>query len=271
MRSLESVLGSLLSELKRKYGAPLYFPFEISGGRPLRPLQGYAFKLPREFLALFPELSDLLDAPIQPNRPAATTRNPAWSRDELILALDLYFFNPTSPPSKHSREVIELSRVLNRMGSTLGSGGMVDFRNPNGVYMKMMNFRRFDPEYTSGGRVGLTRGNKEEELVWNEFANDRSHLSKIAAAIRTAIDGADIELSKTPDDDNWMEAPEGRVLTRLHRIRERNRKLVEQRKLKALREQGMLQCEVCSFDFEERYGSRGQGSSRLIIPARWQP
>ena len=52
---------------------------------------------------------------------------------------------------------------------------------------------------------------------------------------------------------------EGRILTRLHRYRERNRKLVEQRKSKALRENVKLRCEACDFDFELRYGPRGRG------------
>jgi 5-methylcytosine-specific restriction protein A len=55
------------------------------------------------------------------------------------------------------------------------------------------------------------------------------------------------------------DAEEGRVLTRQHRFRERNRVIVERRKAKALREQGSLHCEACSFDFGARYGERGSG------------
>ena len=77
---MESTLAAVLADLKRKYGEPLYFPFELSAKRPLRPLQGYAFKLPREVLALFPELSDLLDRNERLAKAAATSaRNPAWS------------------------------------------------------------------------------------------------------------------------------------------------------------------------------------------------
>jgi hypothetical protein len=43
------------------------------------------------------------------NVEAASARNPAWSRDELILALDLYLLNPASPPGKQSQEVIEFA------------------------------------------------------------------------------------------------------------------------------------------------------------------
>ena len=67
-------------------------------------------------------------------------------------------------------------------------GEAADFRNPNGVYMKLMNFRRFDPVYQAQGKTGLTRGNKLEETVWNDFASDPVRLAKTAAAI-----GANIE------------------------------------------------------------------------------
>lgn len=254
------MIGSLLRDLKRKYGEPLYLPFEISGKRPLRPLQGYAFKVPREFVALFSELSPLLDAAsLEANTTGHAQRNPPWSRDELILALELYLRNPSAPPSKSSEEVIELSRLLNRMSQAMGSGLAEDFRNPNGVYMKMMNFRRFDPAFTSTGRVGLTRGNKEEEVVWNEFAYDKPKLLEVAKAIRAAIESASDDLRQSADDEEGEEAPEGRILTRLHRVRERNRKLVAQRKSKAVRELGYLRCEVCEFDFEQSYGERGRG------------
>jgi len=259
VRSLKSVLGALLQELKRKYGEPLYFPFEISGKRPLRPLQGYAFKLPREVVALFPELSVLLAASDGAAGALPASRNPDWTRDELILALDLYLSNPASPPGKNSREVIELSQLLNRMRHQIGIAAGGNFRNPNGVYMKMMNFRRFNLAYTSEGRVGLRRGNKDEEVVWNEFSGDRKRLSEVTAAIRAAVEQGDVTLAELPEDEEGAEASEGRILTRLHRYRERNRKLVEQRKLKALRVYGKLKCEACDFDFEARYGSRGRG------------
>jgi 5-methylcytosine-specific restriction enzyme A len=94
---------------------------------------------------------------------------------------------------------------------------------------------------------------------WREFSEDKERLAKVAHAIRQAItlpsNGGLVDI----DDEGITEAEEGRLLTRLHRRRERSRKLVEQRKLKALKEFGRLRCEACSFDFEERYGSRGKG------------
>jgi predicted HNH restriction endonuclease len=95
-------------------------------------------------------------------------RNPKWSRDELLLVLHLYLQNPKSPPSKDSEEVKEMSETLGRLNSRLGEDTNSKFRNSNGVYMKMMNFRRFDG---SIGGVGLTRGGKDEEVVWGLYSD----------------------------------------------------------------------------------------------------
>lgn len=105
-----------------------------------------------------------------------SSRNPTWTRDELILALELYMRNPRSPPGKNSKEVVELSETLNLLGRRFNRLADGKYRNTNGVYMKMMNFRRFDPTATANGQVGLTRGGKNEEVVWNEFASDVGRL-----------------------------------------------------------------------------------------------
>lgn len=56
-------------------------------------------------------------------------RNPVWSRDELILALDLYLKHRLSPPAKDSAEVNELSEFLNRLGNALSREESATYRN----------------------------------------------------------------------------------------------------------------------------------------------
>ena len=114
-------------------------------------------------------------------------RNPVWSRDELILALDLYVTLAGSTFSKTDERIIELSTVLGALAISRGVSGQSDFRNANGVHMKLMNFRSLDPAYTEDGRVGLTRGNRLEAVLWDEFAGDRDKLAKAAEAIRQSI------------------------------------------------------------------------------------
>jgi 5-methylcytosine-specific restriction enzyme A len=185
-------------------------------------------------------------------------RNPAWSRDELILALDLYMDDPASPPGKTSPEIAILSDYLNRLGAQIDTKKET-FRNTNGAYMKLMNFRRFDPPFIDVGKVGLQRGGKLEEAVWNDFSGDRDRLRRVAVAIRTAIDSESAPTSIPDEDDEIAEAQEGRILTRVHRSRERSRKLVERKKTAALKVDGRLACEVCGFDFEATSGPRGTG------------
>ncbi len=199
--------------------------------------------------------------PKTPNEENSTTlaRNPIWSRDELILALDLYLQHRLSPLGKGSAEVTELSDFLNRMGVALGKPSTETFRNANGVYMKLMNFRRFDPEYTSDGKVGLTRGNKDEELVWTEFSGDMLRLGDVVRAIHLAVEANQSGSLNGADESEIVEAEEGRVLTRMHRIRERSRSLVDQCKKAALKRHGRLACEACGFDFSVKYGSAGEG------------
>ncbi|MDM0032857.1 HNH endonuclease [Variovorax sp. J22P271] len=190
----------------------------------------------------------------------ARKRNPIWTRDELILALGLYLKHGGRIPGADTAEVAELSSFLNKMGRVLGLAEADTYRNTNGVYMKMMNFRRFDPEYIKDGKKGLTRGNKDEEIVWGEFSQDHDRLNLVCAAIRRAVDehAEDQDLGGT-DDPGICDAPEGRVLTHMHRVRERSRKLVDQAKKQALKKYGRLSCEACSFDFETKYGPTGSG------------
>jgi len=85
------------------------------------------------------------------------TRNPTWSRDELILALDLYFRlggRPASVPKNHPG-IVRLSDTLNQLPIHAQRPDAQRFRNPNGVYMKLCNFLRFDPSYTGAGLQGV--------------------------------------------------------------------------------------------------------------------
>lgn len=107
-------------------------------------------------------------------------RNPKWERDELILALDLYFrHNPIYLSQKHE-EVIKLSNILNKLPIYDSSLRTEVYRNPNGVYMKLCNFLRFDPSYNG---IGLERGGKLEEMIWNEFSGNQKYLNKISQII----------------------------------------------------------------------------------------
>ena len=181
-------------------------------------------------------------------------RSPKWTRDELIVTLDFYLRYAPGLPGKNSTEVSELSTFLNQLQTKMGGVRPEKFRNTNGVYMKLLNFRRLDPEYKG---KGLQRGNKDEAVVWSLYYPNRSKLRRVASAIRSFV-SAD-ELPFTQSDPDSYEGQEGRLLTRVHQFRERNRGLVDRKKQAALKQGKALVCEVCDFDFGATYGERGQG------------
>jgi len=180
-------------------------------------------------------------------------RPPPWSRDELILALDLYFrLNPLHTSDDHP-EIVALSETLRRLPMAVTARDTATFRNPAGVYMKLCNFLSLDPSYEG---AGLRRGSKADREIWEEFADQRDRLAKIAEAIKANIDS----IPRLPVlGEEEVEAVEGRALVRVHLWRERNRSIVKAKKEQFLRENGALYCEICSFDFAARYGPIGEG------------
>jgi len=93
-------------------------------------------------------------------------RNPDWTRDELILALDLYFRFDRKQLDAKNPEVIELSKTLNLLQIHGNDKRNAEFRNPQGVSMKLGNFASLDPDYSG---VGLQRGGKLDKQIWDEF------------------------------------------------------------------------------------------------------
>ena len=185
------------------------------------------------------------------------TRNPRWTRDELILALDLYFRVSVAHTSASDPEVVKLSELLNSLDIHTEVPTNSDFRNANGVYMKLCNYLRFDPEYPG---VGLDRGSKLDQEVWNEFVHDRERLAAIAQSIRENAkllkEGNSLGyVTNGIEDEDFAE---GRLLERLHKSVERNASLVKRKKSQVVKKHGQLACEVCGFDFEEVYGELGK-------------
>lgn len=175
--------------------------------------------------------------------------NPSWTRDELILALDLYIRSGRRVLSEAHVDVIALSELLNQL--PIHKQREAKFRNPNGVGMKLGNFRRLDPG-ASGGQ-GLSRGNSLEPKIWSEFADNQELLRETAEAI---AQNAKPSYGTNPDKDVEEEFAEGRILLRAHQTRERSGKAVAQRKKQA---GARPICEVCDFDFLARYGELGRG------------
>ncbi len=183
-----------------------------------------------------------------------SVRNPKWTRDELILVLDLYFKTPPWTISGKHSTVLALSEELGRLAAYTDAPDKLRYCNSNGVYMKLMNLQYHDP--ARDGR-GLKGGGVLEKELWEEFGNNQTKLAKIAAAIRASaksVELAEADQWTADEDPAAEEAVEGRLLTRVHKLRERSSDLPGSKKRAVLKGTGRLDCEGCGFNFRARYG-----------------
>jgi 5-methylcytosine-specific restriction protein A len=220
-------------------------------GIPWGSLRGGGVEVPAEVEANVEQLwadhlADLDGLP--PDR-----RNPPWAWDEIVLALDLYF--RIGVQSSTHPEVIELSGILNRLPIHSVRPQADKFRNPNGVNLKLANLAHFDDDYAG---EGMARGSRRDREVFDTYVNRRDELATIAAEIRSLAAAGTAPVVPEPDEEE-VDASEGRILYRRHRMRERDPKLVKRKKAAVLKATGRLACETCDLDFGERYGQRGEG------------
>ena len=92
-----------------------------------------------------------------------------WTREEIVLAFDLYCKIPFSKISKTNKEIIELAKLIGR--------------SPSAVGLKMANLARFDKELQSRNVSGMSHGSRLDEEIWNEFCNNWEELSYQAQQI----------------------------------------------------------------------------------------
>lgn len=92
----------------------------------------------------------------------ASRHGSLWTRDEHILAFNLYCQIPFGAIHMGNPRIVELGALL---GRSVGS-----------VSYKLSNFARLDPALRARGIRGNEHGAKGEEAVWQEFAADPESL-----------------------------------------------------------------------------------------------
>ena len=102
-----------------------------------------------------------------------------WSREEHILAFNLYCKIPFSSIGMRNPRVIELASLLRR---SVGS-----------VSYKLTNFARLDPALHARGIRGHTHGAKGEEHVWSEFIDHPEALAFESERLLAALLGKRVE------------------------------------------------------------------------------
>lgn len=102
-----------------------------------------------------------------------------WSREELILAFNLYLKLPFGKMHKHTPEIIALAELLGRTPSSIG--------------MRLGNFASCDPHLKARGIGGLKGGMNQVKPIWDEFYANQEELIYISEQILAQKENVPIE------------------------------------------------------------------------------
>jgi putative restriction endonuclease len=126
-----------------------------------------------------------------------------WTRDEHILAFNLYCKIPFGRQHSRAPEIIELANVLGR--------------SANSVALKLNNFSRLDPELRSRGIKGMAHGAKGETEVWRDFEANPEALAFESERLLAKFTGRKLE--DIADIDERELPKEGLERERMVRLR----------------------------------------------------
>jgi len=85
-----------------------------------------------------------------------------WTRDELILAFNLYLKLPFGKLHTRTPEVIELAKITGRTVSSIA--------------IRLTNFASCDPYHQNRGIKGMDGGRKQCQPIWDEFFQNKEAL-----------------------------------------------------------------------------------------------
>ena len=177
--------------------------------------------------------------------------NPDWTRDETILALDLYFDLEGKIPSGTDERIQKLSALLRQFPYHAEASRRESFRNPDGVAFKLQNLRQ-----VATGK-GLGNVSETDRRVWQELGMVPNKTKELAELIRAGL--AESEIIKPTHEE--IEFAEGRLITELHSRRERDPRL-RKRLLSSRQSNAALICEMC--------GTLPLTSNPLLLDAQFE-
>jgi putative restriction endonuclease len=122
-----------------------------------------------------------------------------WTREELIIAFNLYCKIPSGQIHIRNPLVIELAKALGR--------------TPSALSWKLANFARLDPALKKRNIAGAGHGARSEVDIWDEFNHNWEALSFESERLLQSMTGRTTEVSDA------KEFPEGRTRETLVRAR----------------------------------------------------
>ncbi len=108
----------------------------------------------------------------------AGTARRNWTREESVLALNLYLTIPFGQMHQGNRLVRELASLIGRA--------------PSAVALKLSNFARLDPDLQARGIRGMAHGSMADAEIWGEFIQNREALAFEGERLRSERTGRPI-------------------------------------------------------------------------------
>lgn len=125
-----------------------------------------------------------------------------WTREELILAINLYCKLPFGRLHRLNPQVIHLSELINR--------------TPSSVAYKLVNFASLDPSLKIRGIKGASNASKLDKEIWNEFYNNWEELPYESESLLAKFENKAIE-DISPIEINDL--PEGKTRESIVKVR----------------------------------------------------
>ena len=85
-----------------------------------------------------------------------------WTKDELILAFNLYLKLDFGKMHSRNPDIIHLANIMGR--------------SANSIALRLVNFASVDPYHKDRGVKGMQGGLKQVQPIWDEFANNKEEL-----------------------------------------------------------------------------------------------
>lgn len=121
------------------------------------------------------------------------TQNPRWSREELLVAFNLYCQTPFGKLHSRNPDIVRVAAVLGR--------------TPSSLAMKLVNFASLDPSITSTGRRGLGNASRADKAIWNEFSADWEGLAvESEMHLNDMVKKGGFVVSESKEEDDFDEA-----------------------------------------------------------------
>lgn len=126
-----------------------------------------------------------------------------WTREELILAINLYCKLPFGKLHNNNPEVVHLAQLISRTSSS--------------VAYKLVNFASLDPSLQERGIKGAQNTSKLDKEIWNEFYLNWDNLPYESEKLRAHFEHSTVEAINYIDE---IELPkEGKMREQVVKVR----------------------------------------------------